>query len=74
VSLGVRPEEIVLGADHSHFDTGRLARTLRERRLDAWLVTGKCGVKLAGSGVPFWVLDHRIILEKGAVPGALEAW
>lgn len=72
--LGVQPEEIVLCPDHSHFDAVRLGRSLRSRRLDAWLVTGKCGVKLTGRGVPFWVLDHRIQLEKGAVPGALEAW
>lgn len=72
--LGVQPEEVVLCADHSHFDAPRLQRILVERRLDAWLVSGKCGVKLAGRGVPHWVLDHRIQLEKGAVPGALEAW
>lgn len=73
-SLGVRPEEVVLCADHSNFDAVRLAAVLGSRRLDAWLVSGKCGVKLAGRGVPFWVLDHRIQLEKGAVPGALEPW
>lgn len=73
-TLGVEPEAVVLCADHAHFDAARLQRILLERRLDAWLVSGKCGVKLAGLGVPFWVLDHRIQLEKGAVPGALEAW
>jgi tetraacyldisaccharide 4'-kinase len=73
-SLGVRPEEIVLSADHSNFDAARLAAGLGSSRLDAWLVSGKCGVKLEGCGVPFWVLDHRLQLEKGAVPGALEPW
>jgi tetraacyldisaccharide 4'-kinase len=71
---GVHPQKILLLADHARFDHARLARVLAEERLDGWVVSGKCGVKLDGLGVPYWVLDHRIRIEKGAVPGALEAW
>jgi tetraacyldisaccharide 4'-kinase len=71
MALGVRPEAEVLLADHARFDLERLRRTFRERRLDAWVTTGKCATKL-GPGV--WVLEHHLHIEKGAVPGALEAW
>lgn len=57
-AAGVHPAVTLIGGDHASPDL----RGAAGHRVDAWLATARCAVRLPASlgGAPVWPLDHRL--------------